>query len=212
MAVVESAEHQGAWEQRRILVALRIELAGLQLIDERGFDDVTVEQIANEADISVRTFFRYFRNAGDVLTAVPVREARRMCRALLTRPAGESLFDGFHAWFHEMNHSRDVTTPRGQLEQQAIERWSAILRDAPEVVEAESGALAALTGALEEVVRVRLGLGADDDEKVGVLSSAFGAVIWYVFKRAQGAGDPDLIERLDEAFDLLGHLHATDTV
>src|SRR3954471_21919343 len=32
MAVVESAENQGAWEQRRVQVALRIELAGLQLI------------------------------------------------------------------------------------------------------------------------------------------------------------------------------------
>ena len=62
MAVVESAENQGAWEQRRVQVALRIELAGLQLIGERGLDDVTVEQIAKEAGISVRTFFRYFRN------------------------------------------------------------------------------------------------------------------------------------------------------
>jgi AcrR family transcriptional regulator len=212
MTVLESAEQQGAWEQRRILVALRIELAGLQLIAERGLDEVTVEQIANEADISVRTFFRYFRNAGDILAAVPVREARRMCRALLTRPAGESLFDGFHAWFHEMNDSRDVTTPAGLLEQQAIERWSAILRAAPEVVEAQSGALPVLTAELDEVVRVRLGFGPDDDEKVGVLSAAFAAVIWYVFKRTQGAGDPDLIARLDEAFDLLGHLHATDTV
>src|SRR6186997_2842929 len=45
MAVVESAENQGAWEQRRVLVALRIELAGLRLIRDRGLDDVTVEQI-----------------------------------------------------------------------------------------------------------------------------------------------------------------------
>ena len=81
----------------------RIELAGLQLIGERGLDDVTVEQIATEAGISVRTFFRYFRNARDILTAVPARESRRMCRALLVRPAGESLLDGFHAWFHDMD-------------------------------------------------------------------------------------------------------------
>lgn len=193
-------------------VALRIELAGLQLIHERGVDDVTVEQIANEAEISVRTFFRYFRNVRDVLTAVPVREARRMCRALLTRPAGESLLDGFHAWFHEMNDSRDLSTPTGVLEQEAIERWSAILREAPDLIESESRVVAALTAALQEVVRVRLGFGPDDDEKVGVLSAAFAAVIWYVFKRSLGAGDPQLRSRLDEAFDLLAHLHATETV
>ena len=86
MAVVESAENQGAWEQRRVLVALRIEIAGLRLIGERGLDEVTVEQIATEAGISVRTFFRYFRNVRDIVTAVPERESRRMCRALLVRP------------------------------------------------------------------------------------------------------------------------------
>ncbi len=212
MAVVESAENQGAWEQRRVQVALRIELAGLQLIGERGLDDVTVEQIAKEAGISVRTFFRYFRNTRDILTAVPVRESQRMCRALLVRPAGESLLDGFHAWFHAMHESRDLSTATGVLEREAYERWSVIVRDAPDVFASESRALTTLTADLDEVVRVRLGFGADDDEKVGVLSAAFAAVIWYVFTRSLAAGDPDLPGRLDEAFDLLGHLHAAETV
>lgn len=212
MALAEPAEHGNAWAQRRVLVALRIELAGLQLIGERGVDDVTVEQIANEADISVRTFFRYFRNPREILTAVPVREARRMSQALVQRPAGESLIDGFHAWFHAMHDSHDLSTPTGALEQQAVERWSVILREAPELIESESRAVSALTAELDEVVRVRLGFGADDDEKVGVLSAAFAAVIWYVFKRSLGAGDPDLMNRLDEAFDLLAHLHDTETV
>ena len=128
MAVVESAENQGAWEQRRVQVALRIELAGLHSSANAGLDDVTVEQIAKEAGISVRTFFRYFRNARDILTAVPVRESRRMCRALLVRPAGESLLDGFHGWFHEMRRSRDLSTPTGVLERggvRALERHRA---------------------------------------------------------------------------------------
>jgi TetR/AcrR family transcriptional regulator, regulator of mycofactocin system len=210
MAVVESAENPGAWEQRRVQVALRIELAGLQLIGESGFDDVTVEQIATEAGISVRTFFRYFRNVRDILTAVPEREARRMCRALLVRPPGESLLDGFHGWFHEMEVSRDVSTTTGVLEREAFERWSVIVRDAPDVIASESRALTTLTAEVGEVVRVRLGFGSDDDEKVGVLSAAFAAVIWYVFTRSLAAGDPDLPSRLNEAFDLLGHLHATE--
>jgi len=212
MAVVESAENQGAWEQRRVLVALRIEIAGLRLIGERGLDEVTVEQIATEAGISVRTFFRYFRNVRDIVTAVPERESRRMCRALLVRPAGESLLDGFHAWFHAMESSRDLSTSTGILDKEAFDLWSVIVRDAPDVLGSESRALTVLTAELDEVVRVRLGFGADDDEKVGVLSAAFAAVIWYVFTRSLAARDPDLMGRLDEAFDLLGHLHATKTV
>ena len=212
MVVVESAEQGNAWEQRRVQVAFRIELAGLRLIDQRGLDAVTVEQIATEAGISVRTFFRYFRNARDILTAVPVRESRRMCRALLVRPAGESLVDGFHGWFHEMDHSPDLSTPTGVLEQEAVELWSVIVREAPDLIESESRVVTALTAELQEVVRVRMGFDADDDEKVGVLSAAFAAVIWYVFKRSLGAGDPNLRGRLDEAFDLLAQLHATKAV
>jgi AcrR family transcriptional regulator len=212
MAAIESAERSDGWELRRIQVALRIELAGLRLISERGLDDVTVEQIANEAGISVRTFFRYFRNARDILTAVPIRESRRMSQALLGRPAGESLLDGFHAWFHEMGDSRGTSSPTGTLEQEALELWSAIMRNAPDVIRSESRATTALTAELSEVVRVRLGFDAADDEKVGVLSAAFAAVIWYVFTRALDAGDADLMGRLDQAFDLLAQLHASETV
>jgi AcrR family transcriptional regulator len=212
MAAIESAERSDGWELRRIQVALRIELAGLRLISERGLDDVTVEQIANDAGISVRTFFRYFRNARDILTAVPIRESRRMSQALLGRPAGESLLDGFHAWFHEMDDSRDPSSPTGSLEQEALELWSAIMRNAPDVIRSESRATTALAAELSEVVRVRLGFNAADDEKVGVLSAAFAAVIWYVFTRALDARDADLMGRLDQAFDLLAQLHASEIV
>jgi AcrR family transcriptional regulator len=193
-------------------MSLRIERVGLELLCERGLDDVTVEQIARVADISVRTFFRYFRNPRDVLTAVPRRESRRMCRALLARPAGESLLDGFHAWFRELDRRRDES-PTGALEADTFTLWCAIVRRAPARVQSESHAVTVLSNDLEDVVRRRLGFGVGDDEKVGVLSAAFAAVIWYVFVRSLIEGDPaDLMGRLDQAFDLLGHLHSAATV
>ena len=43
-----------------------------------------------------------------------------------------------------------------------------------------------------------------------MLSAAFAAVIWYVFTRSLSDGDAaDLLPRLDQAFDLLGHLNAS---
>jgi AcrR family transcriptional regulator len=209
MAVVESEEPEDVWERRRIQVSLRIERAGLELLSERGLDDVTVDQIATAAGISTRTFFRYFRNPRDVLTAVPLRESRRMCRALLARPVAESLLDGFHAWFREVN-DRDVTTANGRLEVEALVLWSEIVRRAPELIQAESRAMSFLSTELEEVIRRRFSFGDGEEEKVGVLSAAFAAVIWYVYTRSLSDDGPaDLSARLDQAFDLLGRLHTT---
>jgi AcrR family transcriptional regulator len=212
MAALESAPNGDAWGQRRILASLRIERAGLQLMVERGLDDVTVEMIAKEAGISVRTFFRYFRNPREVLTAVPIRESRRMCEALLARPPGESLVDGFHVWFRE-DHGPDLSTPAGALEAETMALWSRIVQEAPELIQTESHVLLVLGANLEAVVRARLGLGSDDDEKVGVLSVALAAVIWYVYTRSLLQGNPEaLMARLDEAFDLLDLLHSRAAV
>ena len=132
-----------------------------------------------------------------------------MCRALLARPADESLLDGFHAWFREVDH-RDLTTPNSRLEAETLVLWSGIVRRAPEVIQSESRAMSVLSAELEDVVRRRFSFGAADEEKVGVLSVAFAAVIWYVFTRSlSDDGAADLAARLDQAFDLLGHLHTT---
>jgi AcrR family transcriptional regulator len=211
MTAVDAQPAGDAWERRRVQVSLGIERAGLELLRAHGLDHVTVDQIAAAAGISTRTFFRYFRNPRDILTAVPRREARRMCAALLARPADESLLDGFHAWFRELAGGRDTSEPVTGLEVETLALWSAIVRAAPDVVQSESRAMSVLTAELEGVVRARLGFGADEVEKVGVLSAAFAAVIWYVYVHSLEEGTTaELSARLDGAFDLLSQLHAAD--
>jgi AcrR family transcriptional regulator len=47
-----------AWERRRQAVALRIEETAMQLFAAYGVDRVSVQQIAEQAGISERTFYR----------------------------------------------------------------------------------------------------------------------------------------------------------
>lgn len=54
-------------ERRSEMMVTELEGVAMRLFEERGFADVTVQDIAAEAQISVRTFYRYFPAKDDVL-------------------------------------------------------------------------------------------------------------------------------------------------
>jgi AcrR family transcriptional regulator len=56
-------------------------------------ENVTVEDITAEADVSLRTFGNYFSSKYEAICAIGTDRARRIGAALLARPAGEPLWD-----------------------------------------------------------------------------------------------------------------------
>jgi AcrR family transcriptional regulator len=208
VSLVEPRTNADVWHRKRVRTSLEIERAGLELLSERGLGNVTVEQISAAAGISTRTFFRYFRNPRDVLSRVPIRESKRICQVLSSRPPHENLLEAFHAVFGAGGAVVDLTVDNAQLELETVELWSRIVRAAPEVVQSESHVTTTLATELEDVVRIRLDFGPEDDATVGVLSAAFAAVIWYVYTRVlEQDGDIDLSAQLDAAFRALAGLH-----
>lgn len=55
-----TARPDGLRARKRSQTERRIQTAALELFDRYGFDDVTVEQVAAAADVSVATVYRYF--------------------------------------------------------------------------------------------------------------------------------------------------------
>jgi AcrR family transcriptional regulator len=76
-------------ERRRDFVRLEIERAGMDLFGARGYDNVTVQDIATAAGIGRRTFFRHFRSKEELLQAYDTRLAVRALHAFQGRPDDE---------------------------------------------------------------------------------------------------------------------------
>jgi AcrR family transcriptional regulator len=76
-------------ERHRKRTLAELEQVALQLFAERGFDAVTVDDIAAEANVARRTFFRYFASKDEVLFADHRNQLDALREALAARPVDE---------------------------------------------------------------------------------------------------------------------------
>lgn len=81
--------------QRRELMASEFEQVAMGLFAERGYDNVSVDDIAAAAGVSARTFYRYFVAKEDVLRLFPRRQGEAVQKLLAEQEAGPSLFDAY---------------------------------------------------------------------------------------------------------------------
>ena len=74
----------------------------LKLFAKRGFDHVTVEDIATACDVSPRTFFRYFESKEDALFSESDAHKQRLLASLAEQPTDQSPLDALHAAMLEL--------------------------------------------------------------------------------------------------------------
>jgi AcrR family transcriptional regulator len=84
-----AAPVEGLRERHRKRTAADLEAAALDLFTERGFDAVTIDDIAAAADVSRRTFFRYYGSKEDVILSDHPKRLDELQAALDRRPADE---------------------------------------------------------------------------------------------------------------------------
>lgn len=174
-----------------------LQAAALRLFAERGFAATTVEDVAAAAEVSPRTFFRYFATKEDVVFGDWEEQLRVWEAALLDGPAGETLGDALRrATLVVARHSLELT---GSFEV----RFRLLVAEpvlARRQLEFEG---LAQRYAAEVLARV-LGVDVAADVRPTLLAAtAMGAVFaatraWYL-----DGGDGSLEDRVLEAYDLL---------
>ncbi len=144
------AEPRGLAEQavaqRRDIVAATIERAALDLFAARGVDDVTMNEVAAAAGVAVRTVYRYFPAKEDITLGVPMRGARAMSVAILSRPVSETPFEALR------NGLQDVART---LDTDELQRWFTALGGNGRLIRR---AYSVSTQALVEALAERAGL------------------------------------------------------
>jgi AcrR family transcriptional regulator len=187
----------GLRERRKALTAAELEAAAYRLFGERGFDNVTVDDIAAEADVSRRTFFRYFASKEDVLLADHFVQLARLREAMAARPPDEpivtALRNALLSLADDFEERKEKVILRGRL-----------MRDTPSLQARSLVHQKLWEDAMQELVAIRLGVDPVKDLRPGVVSAAALAAMRVAFTTWLTAGcKGDLIELTTEALDLL---------
>jgi AcrR family transcriptional regulator len=106
-------------EQRRRSTHEALRRAALASFASKGFANVTVTELAREAGVTERTFFRHFPTKEAVLFQDYETQVEWLSEALAERPASESVFDAVLAsvasFPHDLEVVRQAATARTEL-------------------------------------------------------------------------------------------------
>jgi mycofactocin system transcriptional regulator len=168
-----------------------LERIALALFDEQGFEAITVEQIADRAGVSRRTFFRYFDSKAAVLWAEFDQEVASLHRLLAEAPPDQSIVEAIKAAVLAANHygMDDVAELRARMN--VIATVPALGSSATQHYDGWAGALATFAAR-------RLGQQPEDLIPQAIGFSALG-VCRAAFDQWVRKHDADLITYLDAA-------------
>jgi AcrR family transcriptional regulator len=163
---------------------------------ERGFEDVTVDQVAKSAGISRASFFRYFKTKEEAVLAAYEHMGHEIAANVTARPAGENAWAALRAAFdaampnYHANRVRSLA--RLQLTRETPSLRAHQLERQAKWAETIGAALAPRIGAAPGDVAVEALTGA----AIAALDAALES--WGVSN-----GELDLPNLLDQAFDVI---------
>jgi mycofactocin system transcriptional regulator len=126
--------------------ARELRLIALRLFTEQGFENTTIGQIAAEAGVSERTFFRYFSSKSSVLWIEFEAEVSEIRRALAAAPRNMPMMDAIRRAAVSVNHYQAEDVPEMRMRMNLIATVPALSAGAAEHYEAWERAISEFAG------------------------------------------------------------------
>jgi AcrR family transcriptional regulator len=191
-------------ERKKLATRRSLRRHALDLVAQRGFMHVTVEDIAEAADVSPRTFFNYFPSKEAALFGAGPGQGAALRERILRQAPGKSALDVLRQVLAE--DARALTEELSELggdPADTLRRIRAVRAD-PQLRAAQAAHMANIEGALAEGLAERLGTDAELDPYPLLLASvATGVMRASRIFWARSGGVVPLDQLIDMAFQAL---------
>ena len=176
--------------------------AAVDLFAEKGFDETTVEEIAQAAGVSRRTFFRYFSSKNDLMGQGIVDYGTALSEAIRACPRSLSQI--------EMVHQTVLKVATGAADYPRLRKIMNVSETSPAAREAQMSRRAELEDRATEAFAERSRTGSRNDPRPRLLAGLTLAMLDVTFRlwleRAQ-----DISETAEQVFQtLIGVVSAGD--
>ncbi|MEV6671712.1 TetR family transcriptional regulator [Streptomyces sp. NPDC051162] len=194
-SAVPSEPRLGLRERKKLQTRQAIRRAAYLLFERQGYDATPIDQIAEAADVSPSTVFRYFPTKEDIVLSDehdPLMEA-----AIRARPADESPVEAIRqgvleAMRHIMDH--DIVELRQRTR---------LVREVPSLRGRQAEGMGQTARMLCSVLAERSGRDADDMELRVVTSAILAAMHEALMYWAEKGQQDDLIALITRTLDVL---------
>jgi AcrR family transcriptional regulator len=187
----------GLRERKKIKTRTAIREATYALIEEQGYDATTIEQIADRAEVSPSTVFRYFPTKEDIVLSDEYDPL--MVEELRSRPADESWRDSLRHVTHTAVDALLAEDPEAVRVRAHLALQVPAVRS--RIHESTSQTARLLSGALAE----RFGLDPDGLEMRVYAMSLIGGLMEVTLYWGERGCEGDLRDLVDRALDVLEH-------
>jgi len=193
-------------ERKKLATRRLLRRAALDLVAERGLANVTVEDIAEAADVSPRTFFNYFPSKEAALFGGDPERAVELRERVATGAPGKSALDALRVVLaQDSEEMADELRSLGGDPADWLRRMK-MARTDPHVRAAHAAQMAMIERAIAEGLAARLGTDQETDPYPGVLAAAAVGVVraCLTFWAGTGGASP-LGQLIDQAFEALAN-------